>query len=151
MEFLFCCCFLFCLGVHVYTDIKEMLLYDKVSLALAAVGLLRCFWQGTFSAAVLGSVVLGVMMLVIYYASHGGLGEGDVKLAPVRGLWLGWQQGLVCLLLAFVSGALYGALLWLLGKAQSKSALPFGPFLCGGGVAAYFYGAKLVAWYCQYI
>ena len=49
------------------------------------------------------------IMLVLYFASRGGMGEGDVKLAPTLGIWLGLDQGLLCLLLAFVSGGVVGA------------------------------------------
>lgn len=81
-------------------------------------------------------------MLLLYFASRGGMGEGDVKLAPVLGSWLGLEQGLLCLLLAFVSGGIVGALLLLCRRGKLKQAIPFGPFLCAGAVAAYFVAKK---------
>lgn len=67
-------------------------------------------------------------MLVLYFASRGGMGEGDVKLAPALGIWLGLEQGLLCLLLAFVSGGVVVALLLLCRRGKLKQAIPFGPF-----------------------
>ena len=87
------------------------------------------------------------IMLVLYFASRGGMGEGDVKLAPVLGIWLGLEQGLLCLLLAFVSGGVVGALLLLCRCGKLKQAIPFGPFLCAAAVAAYFCGKEIITWY----
>ena len=87
------------------------------------------------------------IMLVLYFASRGGMGEGDVKLAPALGIWLGLEQGLLCLLLAFVSGGVVGALLLLCRRGKLKQAIPFGPFLCAAAVAAYFGGKEIITWY----
>lgn len=139
--------FIFCLLYHTYTDMKSMLLYDKVTLLLAAAGVVRAFFEHQLLEALCGTGVLLVIMLLLYFASRGGMGEGDVKLAPVLGIWLGLEQGLLCLLLAFVSGGIVGALLLLCRRGKLKQAIPFGPFLCAGAVAAYFCGKEIITWY----
>ena len=90
----------FVLGLlyHTYTDLKYMLLYDNVTLFLAAVGILRTFYEDQSADAVYGAGVMLAIMLLLYFASRGGMGEGDVKLAPALGIWLGLEQGLLCLL-----------------------------------------------------
>lgn len=139
--------FIFCLFYHTYTDMKSMLLYDKVTLLLAAVGLVRAWYEGQLFDAAYGAGIMLAIMLVLYFASRGGMGEGDVKLAPVLGIWLGLEQGLLCLLLAFVSGGVLGALLLLCRRGKLKQAIPFGPFLCAAAVAAYFCGKEIITWY----
>ena len=139
------------LARHCYTDLRYMLLYDSTNGFLLLVGLGRGWQQGMLEQAWQGAVVLGGLMLLLYYASHGGMGEGDVKLAVVLGLWLGVQQGLVCLLLAFTSGALLGGVLLLLQHVQRNTQLPFGPCLCLSGLLAYVYGSDLVTWYEQFL
>lgn len=139
--------FIFCLLYHTYTDMKSMLLYDKVTLLLAAAGVVRAFFEQQLLEALCGAGVLLVIMLLLYFASRGGMGEGDVKLAPALGIWLGLDQGLLCLLLAFVSGGVVGALLLLCRRGKLKQAIPFGPFLCAGAVAAYFCGKEIITWY----
>ena len=139
--------FIFCLLYHTYTDMKSMLLYDKVTLLLAAAGVVRAFFEHQLLEALCGVGVLLVIMLLLYFASRGGMGEGDVKLAPVLGIWLGLEQGLLCLLLAFVSGGVVGALLLLCKRGKLKQAIPFGPFLCAAAVAAYFCGKEIITWY----
>lgn len=140
---------IFVLGLlyHTYTDLKFMLLYDKVTLFLAAVGLVRAWYEGQLFDAAYGAEIMLAIMLVLYFASRGGMGEGDVKLAPVLGIWLGLEQGLLCLLLAFVSGGVVGALLLLCKRGKLKQAIPFGPFLCAAAVAAYFCGKEIITWY----
>lgn len=139
--------FVFCLLYHTYTDMKSMLLYDKVTLLLAAAGVVRAFFEQQLLEALCGAGVLLVIMLLLYFASRGGMGEGDVKLAPALGIWLGLEQGLLCLLLAFVSGGIVGALLLLCRRGKLKQAIPFGPFLCAAAVAAYFCGKEIITWY----
>ena len=139
--------FIFCLLYHTYTDMKSMLLYDKVTLLLAAAGVVRAFFEHQLLVALCGAGVLLVIMLLLYFASRGGMGEGDVKLAPALGIWLGLEQGLLCLLLAFVSGGIVGALLLLCKRGKLKQAIPFGPFLCAAAVAAYFCGKEIITWY----
>lgn len=82
---------IFFLGLlyHTYTDLKSMLLYDKVTLILAAVGLVRAWYERQLFDAAYGAGIMLAIMLVLYFASRGGMGEGDVKLAPALGIWLG--------------------------------------------------------------
>lgn len=145
--------FIFVLGLlyHTYTDLKSMLLYDNVTLILAAVGLVRAWYEGQLFDAAYGAGVMLAIMLVLYFASRGGMGEGDVKLAPALGIWLGLEQGLLCLLLAFVSGGVVGALLLLCRRGKLKQAIPFGPFLCAAAVATYFWGREIITWYWRIV
>lgn len=135
------------LARHCWTDMRELLLYDSVNAYLLALGLLRAWVMGLWQEAGCGLLALGAVMLLLYLFSRGGMGEGDVKLAAVLGCWLGWEQGLTCLLLAFVGGAVVGLALLACGRAQGKQALPFGPFLCAADLVCHLYGTRLVAWY----
>lgn len=139
--------FVLCLIYHSYTDCKKMLLYDNVNLFLTCVGLLRAYYFGFMISAVQGALVLGGMMLFVYLLSNGGMGEGDVKLAAVLGFWLRAEQGLSCLLLAFIGGAAIGVILLLFKKVKSRQPLPFGPFLCFAAMLCYFWGENILAWY----
>jgi len=79
-----------------------------------------------------------------------GMGFGDVKLAGVLGLylgWLGWGQLLLGAFLGFLASALAGIGMMLAGRATLKSRLPFGPFMLGGALAAIVFGQPVVEWY----
>lgn len=75
-----------------------------------------------------------------------GMGLGDVALAPVLGLglgWLGWGPSLVGLCAGFVLGAVVGLLLIHLGRAGRRSRVPHGPCLIVGAGVGMVVGGPL--------
>ncbi len=99
-------------------------------------------WQSALGAG----IALAIMGL-IYLASRGGMGDGDVRLAPLLGLHLGYlNPGIVPvgLFWGFLLGAVVGVAMMAVSKAGRKTALPFGPFLAAGTVIAVFGGQWFV-------
>ena len=133
--------------IHTYTDCKEQLLYDEVSTVLMLAGIIYAYYFGSMWDAVQGAMASVVIMLFVYWASKGGMGFGDVKLAFVLGVWLGLEQSLLCLLLAFILGGVVGVVLLLTGLKARKDAIPFGPYLCVGGWVCLLCGKELIARY----
>ena len=90
-----------------------------------------------------GAAIALAFMGVLYLVSRGGLGDGDVRLSPLLGAYLGWL-GLpyvpVGLFLGFLFGSIVGVAGMALGRAGRKTALPFGPFLALGTLVAVFVG-----------
>jgi leader peptidase (prepilin peptidase)/N-methyltransferase len=88
--------------------------------------------------AVAGMVILAAFYLVLAVASRGGLGAGDVKLAGLLGLALGWQSWPVLVIATFL-GWFTAALAWLIlcvaRWRRRNSVLPMGPFLLAAGLA----------------
>jgi len=134
-------------------DMRYGLIYDYLVWLLLLLSVCPLFLGhvalGTAGiGALLGGCLLGGLRLL----SHGGLGWGDVKLAVPLGLWLGWEDLLLCLLLASVTGVIYGA--WLLWdkRMDSSMPLPFGPFLSFGALTAFGWGnvirGYIEAWLC---
>ncbi|GAC1384348.1 MAG: A24 family peptidase [Marmoricola sp.] len=85
----------------------------------------------------------GAVLFAFYYAiavvAKGAMGFGDVKLAGVLGgamAYRSWGTLLTGSFLAFILGSIVGVLLIGLGKAGRKSAIPFGPFMILGALAA---------------
>lgn len=75
-----------------------------------------------------------------------GMGLGDVALAPVLGLalgWLGWGPSVVGLALGFGIGAVVGVLLIASGRSRVGMRVPHGPFLLSGAAVGMFAGAPL--------
>ena len=87
------------------------------------------------------------LLAVIYPA---GMGFGDVKLAGVLGLylgWLGWGEVVVGGFLGFLFGAVVGGVLMVARRAGRKSAIPFGPFMVAGALVAVLWGGALADLY----
>jgi leader peptidase (prepilin peptidase)/N-methyltransferase len=95
----------------------------------------------------IGAAIAGAFMGLVFVASRGGLGDGDVRLAPLLGGYLGWL-GLgyvpVGLFLGFLFGAVVGVAAMIIGRAGRRTALPFGPFLAAGTVVAVFVGRSII-------
>jgi leader peptidase (prepilin peptidase)/N-methyltransferase len=71
--------------------------------------------------------------------SPAGMGMGDVKLAGLLGLllgWLGWPVVVAGFLLGFVVQAVLGLALIVLRRAGRDTELPFGPALVLGTAVA---------------
>jgi len=140
-------------------DLEHYLLPNRIVFPLAGAGLvllgIAAFAEGAgddFVRAVLGGVVAFVALGVLHLISPRGMGLGDVKLAFVLGLylgWLGWGEVFLGLFLGFLLGALIGVLLIATRLRSRKDHVPFGPFLAAGTLIAIVWGPALLGWYSQ--
>lgn len=83
------------------------------------------------------------LMLLVYPA---GMGFGDVKLAGLLGLylgWVGWGALIVGAFAAFVVGGVFGVALMVAGRAGRKTGIPFGPWMILGAVIGVVWGERL--------
>ena len=98
------------------------------------------------------AILASIFFLLIVLVSKGKwMGVGDIKLAFLMGLILGWSNILVALFLAFSIGAIIGIGLIISGKKTLKSEVPFGPFLVTGTFLAMFWGERIINWYLSLI
>lgn len=91
---------------------------------------------GVAAACGLGS---WVVFLVLHLARPGWLGFGDVRLAALLGLGIGWvdPRGLLpAFLVANLAAAIVGIGLIATGRATRRTPLPYGVFLSLGALAA---------------
>lgn len=107
---------------------------------------------GSALRSVLAGLALYTVYLVLALIYPAGMGFGDVKLAGVLGLYLGylgWGEVVVGWFLAFLVGGLVGALLIVLRRAGRKSKIPFGPYMLVGAWLAVLFSDVLVDWYLR--
>ncbi len=78
-----------------------------------------------FSGFINGAFIL----FLVVVTKERGMGMGDVPIAFLQGLLLGYPKGFVALFLSFIIGSVFGVSLIVLGKAGLKSQVPFAPFL----------------------
>lgn len=116
------------------------------SIALVVSALVNDEPERIWKAFVGAGIALAIMGL-IYVGSRGQMGDGDVRLSPLLGLYLGYLHlGTVPvgLFFGFLIGAVVGVAAMAVGSAGRKTALPFGPFLAAGTVLAVFVGPEFV-------
>ncbi|MFT4305622.1 MAG: A24 family peptidase [Microbacterium sp.] len=100
--------------------------------------------------AVVGGAVLYLCFALLRLVGPGGMGGGDVKLAGVLGIALGWIGGgalVVGALSAFVGGGLFSVLLLATGRAVRRTAIPFGPWMLLGAWVGILWGERIASWY----
>lgn len=111
---------------------------DPAALGRAAIGAVICF--GVFFA--------------LAFVKPGGMGFGDIKLAGVLGLFLGflgWQQLVVGMAAAFILGGLFGVALMLSRRVQRGAGIPFGPWMLIGAWVGIFAGEPLTSAYLSLV
>ncbi|MFJ6798539.1 prepilin peptidase [Streptomyces sp. NPDC091268] len=124
--------------------LPDVLTLPLAALTAAGLGLaaLSARAAGSWSGALLGGLALGGCYLVLFLISPRGMGFGDVKLALTLGQvlgWYGWPVLFLGTLAAFLAGAVHGVVLMAVRRAGRGTAMPFGPFMLAGALAAVVY------------
>jgi leader peptidase (prepilin peptidase)/N-methyltransferase len=140
------CLYLLFLAVQLsIVDIRTHTLPDRLVLpAYPVAGILLCsvallagqpvhLWR-----ALAGLLALGALYWVLWAVYPAGMGFGDVKLAGVLGMYLGflgWNHVLLGAAAGFVAGGLWGVALIAARRGTAKSHIPFGPSMLAGALA----------------
>jgi leader peptidase (prepilin peptidase)/N-methyltransferase len=130
--------------ILVTIDIRTHRLPNRIVLptlaALILLGVADAITSGESTAmvrAAFGMLILGGFYAALRLLSREGMGGGDVKLAAVIGLILGWHswQALAAgAASAFVLGALFSLSLMMLRRADGSTRIAFGPWMILGAI-----------------
>lgn len=102
-------------------------------------------WASLVRAAA-GCAILWTFYFVVVVAYPKGMGFGDVKLAGVLGLYLGytgWGALAVGSFAAFLLGGVFALGLILLRRAGRKTGVPFGPWMLLGAAVGLVWGEQI--------
>ena len=136
--------FITVLAIIFLTDIKKMFIPDRVMvpaiIVVAVAGM-------TVENILAGLIIGGFFMLLIILTNGKGMGGGDVKLGAFMGLGLGLVNGILAVMLAFFTGAIFGIGAIIIKRKKFGEHLPFGPFLVLGSLIALFWGSEIIEWY----
>jgi leader peptidase (prepilin peptidase) / N-methyltransferase len=106
-------------------------------------GELSRLWDGA-----VGALIFSGLLFVLAFIYPAGMGFGDVKLALVLGTFLGYEGGIGLVLagmfFSFAVGGIAGITLIAVTKAGRKTAVPFGPALAMGTIAAVLVGQRVL-------
>ena len=140
--------------VITFIDLDHQIIPDVISLPGIVVGFICSFAvpRLSWSDSLIGILVGGgsLYLVAVGYellTKKEGMGGGDIKLLAMIGAFLGWQAVLPVIFLSSFVGSLVGVPIMLLKKADSKLAIPFGPFLAAAALFYLFWGPPLIRWY----
>jgi leader peptidase (prepilin peptidase)/N-methyltransferase len=123
--------------------------YAVGAVLLGVAGVVGGNYDGLLTAAI-GALGLGLVYLLLFVFVPGGMGFGDVKLAGVIGLFVGFL-GIGPLLAgafaAFLLGGIFSIVLLVSRRAKGKTKVPFGPWMLGGAWVGIFAGMQIASWY----
>jgi leader peptidase (prepilin peptidase)/N-methyltransferase len=137
-----------------WIDLRTKRLPREITYSVAAIGVpllvvaaLVEHRPGRIATMAGGAAIALAFMGLLYVVSRGGMGDGDVRLSPLLGAYLGWL-GLafvpVGLFLGFLFGSVVGVAAMAVGSAGRKTAIPFGPFLAAGTVVGVLAGQAII-------
>jgi len=142
--------------IFVY-DLKHFIIPDKIIYPAIIIALIFNFspygrspagGQFIIHNSIFAAFGAAIFFLIIVLVSRGKwMGIGDIKLAFLMGLLLGFPCILVALFFSFLIGAIIGIGLILTKRKTMKSEVPFGPFLVIGTFIALFWGEIIINWY----
>ena len=151
---LFAFIFVFALVALTFIDLDTFLLPDDIVLPLLWLGLLFNLNTGftDIKSAVIGAVAGYMVLWIVFWLfklirGKEAMGYGDFKLLGAIGAWFGWQLLPAVILLSAVVGSVIGIYLMLFKGKNKNYAIPFGPYLALGGIAALFFGQQLASFY----
>ncbi len=114
-------------------------------LAVASLATLDRRWLG----ALVGALAMGAVYLLLAALPGGGVGGGDVRLAPVIGGLLGWLGAgsvVVGLLAGILVGGLAAVALLALRRVGLRSSIAYGPAMCLGAWVAIGWADQILTW-----
>lgn len=142
-----------------FIDLPHRIIPDVISLPGIFIGLAISFLHPrlSFTDSLIGVLLGGGSLYLVASVYHivtkrEGMGGGDIKLLAMIGAFIGCKGVLFTILCSSLIGSIVGVTLMLISsKADSKYAVPFGPFLSLGAIIYVFVGEALINWYVGFL
>jgi leader peptidase (prepilin peptidase)/N-methyltransferase len=134
-------------------DLDIQIIPDVISLPGIVIGLVVSHWlpQGVINSLIGCAIGGGFFWLVAEVGyrilKQEAMGGGDIKLIAMIGAFLGWQNVILTIFLASLTGAVVGLSFMAFKGWGRRTPIPFGPFLALGAVLTLFFGAPIWEWY----
>ncbi|UJF19621.1 A24 family peptidase [Vibrio sp. SS-MA-C1-2] len=147
--------FSFTLIVLSFIDLDTLLLPDNLTLPLMWGGItlsLLNISPVSLNDAIFGAIFGYGFLWSLYWlfkllTGKEGMGYGDFKLLAALGAWLGWQQLPFILLVASISGVIFGLIELKILRSRQGTQFPFGPYLAFSGWICLVAGDQITHWY----
>ncbi|HID53598.1 MAG TPA: prepilin peptidase [Anaerolineae bacterium] len=139
----------------IVTDLEHRLIFNKVVYTGTVLALAGSFFvtsdENNIKLALVGGIVGFVIFYVLYWFANKlygsgsvALGLGDVKLALMLGVMLGFHRIFFALFWGIVLGGVITLILLLSRRVTRQTALPYGQYLALAGIGMLIWGADYV-------
>lgn len=151
--------------VVIFIDGKFMLIPDRVHIALIIIGITACLcdhflyydefgeifhmeWYSRLIGFAVGLFPMWILGAIISKIKKtDALGGGDVKMLGAAGLFLGWQNILLAIVLGSVIALPIEKLLQLFKIKKADEPFAFGPYLALSMIICCLVGNTIISWY----
>lgn len=117
-------------------------LVESIGISSGVKGYLLNVFNGMLGAIICACVIGGICYFI------GGMGEGDIEIAAIGGIFIGWELSIFMLLFSFIIGGILGVILILSKKKKKTDYIPFGPSIA---IAIYLVILLGIEWIQEYI
>lgn len=137
--------------VILFIDLEHRIIPNKVIYPAAVAALaIDVFLPPGIVWGAIGAAAGFIFLLVPALIKPEGMGFGDVKMAALMGLVLGFPLVMVSLVMGAALGGVLGLGLILLKLKTRKDTIPFGPFLSVATIVTLLWGDRILAWYLSF-
>ena len=135
-------------SLHKIIPNKVTLSGIALALVLRAIIPSESVGDGVFGAIICGGYLLfGSLAGRLILRKPRVLGGGDIKFAAMIGAFLGYQPGMIAILIGSLAALVYGIGVFAFSERfRNHRTLPFGPFLALGALLMLFLGTRILAW-----
>lgn len=154
-----------CFIVVSFIDYKYMLIPDRIHIIILIAGIIaticdhylyfdeygEIFQMSTLDhilGLVLGFFPIWILGIIVSKIKHKeALGGGDIKLLGAAGLFLGWKNILLAIVMAACLALIIEKILQALKIREKGAQFPFGPYLCLAMTICVMVGPTIINWY----
>jgi leader peptidase (prepilin peptidase)/N-methyltransferase len=132
-------------------DVEHRRVLNVVVYPMLLLGVALAFVRAEISpaSALLGGLLGFGLFFLLFLLRPGGLGAGDVKLAALIGVLLGFPSVLVALVTAIGLGGVGALVLLLSHRIGLRGTMAYAPYLSIGAMIGLLYGPAIVTWYLE--
>jgi len=105
---------------------------------------MKALFRGLIGAAALFLPLLFLVLAADKLLGRESMGGGDLKLFALLGLYFGWEQGLLLVILSCCTGLASAAVM---GKAKPGKPFPFAPAIAAAAWLTAMWGEPIIRWY----
>lgn len=125
------------------TDVYSCVVYPGIALGIIFAILERVLYSAGFGNYIIGAII-GLVIIGGIYLLTGGFGAGDIEIAVLCGVFLGWKLQIYFILISFIIGGFIGITLIAIKKKSKTDYMPLGPSLAIGAYIAFFMGEAVI-------